>query len=622
MTWSLAIAFSTELLSFFSLIKFSWITGFWALINFGLGLLYLQIFKRQEEVLFQKDRLASDSSQGVKSKLSNLLIFLLSGVALIAIVIGVTAIAAPPNNWDSMTYHLARAAHWVQNQTVSNYPTFYTPQLYHPPFNSFVFTHLLILGQSDRWMNLLQWASMVGSAIGVSLIAQRLGADLRGQIFAVVFSLTIPMGILQGSSTQNDYIVCFWIVCLAYFVVASTEGIKPRNTAAIAASLSLALFTKTSAYFFAFPLMLWFSYLCIREKRWQVWKPLAAIGLLVLAVNLGHYLRTYELFGSPISGGPPEMAREYKMEVYSVQSFVSNIIRNLAIHIGTQIGLINGKVNGAITVLHKFLGFDPSDPRITVPTRRFGVSAPSFNEDTAGNPYHFLLIGFTIAIFFFSTHLRKQRRLAIYLGSVIGAFLLFCFALKWQPYSARHHLTIFVLFSAFVGVVLSNLKTRRVANAIALILLILSLPYAFNNKYRPILGRESVLTTPRLEQVFIQRKWLKAPYPNAASFVTAQQCSKVGLYLTDDSAWEYPLWTLLHNKNLRIEQIEHVIVNNISAQKLKVEPYKSFDPCAIVVYANKKTFQAQKDQLQVRDKLYTKAWSEYPMSVFLKKQRG
>ncbi|KAM3090450.1 hypothetical protein ACKFKF_34800, partial [Phormidesmis sp. 146-12] len=194
--------------------------------------------------------------------------------------------------------------------------------------------------------------------------------------------------------------------------------------------------------------------------------------------------------------------------------------------------------------------------------------------------------------------------------------------LKWQPYSARHHLTIFVLFSAFVGVVLSNLKTRRVANAIALILLVLSLPYAFNNKYRPILGRESVLTTPRLEQVFIQRKWLKAPYPNAASFVTAQQCSKVGLYLTDDSAWEYPLWTLLHNKNLRIEQIEHVIVNNISAQKLKVEPYKSFDPCAIVVYANKKTFQAQKDQLQVRDKLYTKAWSEYPMSVFLKKQRG
>ncbi|MGV0024563.1 hypothetical protein [Phormidesmis priestleyi] len=627
MAWGLTIAFSTEFLSLFSLIQFAWIAGFWTLTNLGLGLVYLQVFKRQKEVLIQSDRLASSSEKGFKLKLTNLLIFLLSGAAFIAIVVGITAIAAPPNNWDSMTYHLARAVHWVQNQTVSNYPTSYTPQLYHPPFNSFVFTHLLVLGQSDplwvtrgdRWMNLLQWSSMVGSATGVSLIAQKLGADLRGQVFAVVFSLTIPMGILQGSSTQNDYIVCFWIVCLAYFVVASTEGIKPKNTLAIAASLSLALFTKTSAYFFAFPLMLWFTYLCIREKRWQVWKPLGAIGLLVLAVNLGHYFRTYDLFGSPISGGPPEMAREYKMEVYSIQSFVSNVIRNLAIHVGTHISLINGKVNGAITVIHKFLGFDPSDPRITVPTRTFGVPAPSFNEDTAGNPYHFLLIWVAIIAFFLTAHLRKQPRLTIYLGAVVGAFLLFCFALKWQPYNARHHLTIFVLFSAFVGVVLSNLKSRRVANAIALILIVLSLPWAFNNKYRPILGSESVLTTPRMEQVFIQRKWLKASYPNAASFVAAQHCSKVGLYLTDDSAWEYPLWTLLQSKNPQIERIDHVIVDNISAKKLEVEPYKSFDPCAIVVYANKKNFQAQNDQLQVRDKRYTKAWSEYPMSVFVKK---
>jgi hypothetical protein len=619
LAWGLTIAFSTELLSFFSLIQFAWLAGFWTLTNLSLGLIYFQVYKRQEEFLIQKDQLASSTEKGFKSKLSNLLVFLLSGAILITVVVGVTAIAAPPNNWDSMTYHLARAAHWVQNQNVSNYPTSYTPQLYHPPFNSFVFTHLLVLGQSDRWMNLLQWSSMVGSAIGVSLIAQKLGADLRGQVFSVVFSLTIPMGILQGSSTQNEYIVCFWIVCLAYFVVASTEGIKPKNTLAIATSLSLALFTKTSAYFFAFPLMLWFTYLCIREKRWQAWKPLGTIALLVLAVNLGHYFRTYDLFGSPISGGPPEMAREYKMEVYSIQSFVSNVIRNLAIHIGTQIGLINGKVNGAITVIHKFLGFDPSDPRITVPTRRFGVPAPSFNEDTAGNPYHFLLIWFTIAAFLFTARFRKQKHLAIYIGSVVGAFLLFCFALKWQPYNARHHLTIFVLFSAFFGVVLSKLKTRRLANAIALILIVLSLPCAFNNKCRPILGSESVLMAPKMNQVFIQRKWLKAPYPNAASFVTAQHCSKVGLYLTDDSAWEYPLWTLLQRKNSQIERIDHVIVNNISAKKLEIEPYKSFDPCAIVVYANKKNFQAQKDQLQVRDKLYTKAWSEYPMSVFVKK---
>ncbi|MHC5831404.1 MAG: glycosyltransferase family 39 protein, partial [Nostoc sp.] len=105
----------------------------------------------------------------------------------------------------------------IQNHTVAHYPTSYTPQLYQNPWSEFVILHFQILSGGDYFANLVQWFSMIGCIIGVSLIARQLGADLRGQVFSAVVTATIPMGILQASSTQNDYVIAFWVVCLAYY---------------------------------------------------------------------------------------------------------------------------------------------------------------------------------------------------------------------------------------------------------------------------------------------------------------------------------------------------------------------------------------------------------------------
>ena len=59
---------------------------------------------------------------------------------------------------------------------------------------------------------------------------------------------TIPMGIMQSSTTQNDYVTALWLVCLASALLAiGRPGSLPVLGAG--ASLGLALLTKYLALF-------------------------------------------------------------------------------------------------------------------------------------------------------------------------------------------------------------------------------------------------------------------------------------------------------------------------------------------------------------------------------------
>lgn len=186
------------------------------------------------------------------------LYIILAGTACIVIITGLIAIIAPPNTWDSMTYHMPRVMHWIQNKTVAHYPTAIQRQLYYAPWAEFAIAHLQILSDGDRFANMVQWFSMVGSLVAVSLIARELGADKKGQLFAALFVVSIPMGILQSSSTQNDYVVSFWLVCFVYYGLIILKTPNYWLASAIGASLGLAIMTKPIAYLYATPFLLWF----------------------------------------------------------------------------------------------------------------------------------------------------------------------------------------------------------------------------------------------------------------------------------------------------------------------------------------------------------------------------
>ena len=70
----------------------------------------------------------------------NLLYLIL--ICVILIITFFTALIYPPNSPDSLSYHMPRVMHWIQNNNVEYYPTSIPRQLFVSPFSEFVILHL------------------------------------------------------------------------------------------------------------------------------------------------------------------------------------------------------------------------------------------------------------------------------------------------------------------------------------------------------------------------------------------------------------------------------------------------------------------------------------------------
>jgi len=99
---------------------------------------------------------------------------MLAVIVLFSVLLGAIALLTPSTNWDSLTYHLPRVMHWIQNRSVEHYPTGCISQLQMGPWAAFVQTHLMLFWGTDRFANLVQWFAMIGCISAATLIAQYL----------------------------------------------------------------------------------------------------------------------------------------------------------------------------------------------------------------------------------------------------------------------------------------------------------------------------------------------------------------------------------------------------------------------------------------------------------------
>ena len=131
----------------------------------------------------------------------------------------ILAILIPPNNWDSMSYHMTRVEEWRQNLNVYPFPTSNIRQVNYPPLAEYIILNLQVLSQSDYFANLVQYFSLLGSLSLISLSVKLFGLDIKGQFLSVLLLLSIPMVIFQSTSTQTDLTASFFLLGVIYSVL-------------------------------------------------------------------------------------------------------------------------------------------------------------------------------------------------------------------------------------------------------------------------------------------------------------------------------------------------------------------------------------------------------------------
>lgn len=597
-SWGGLVTLLTESLSALNALEFWPLACAWAIVCAAL----LAMIYRRQAVGHPQSEIAS--GRGLPRFDLLLLVYL---AALIALT-GLFAWSSPPNTWDSMTYHMSRIAHWMQNKTVDFYPTAILRQLHSNPWAEYAILNFQILSGNDRFANFVQWFSMIGSLVGTSALARELGASRRGQILASIACGTIPMGILQSTSTQTDYVAAFWLVCLVYFSIRLKNRTSWVDSFGFGSALGLGLLTKGTVYVFAFPFVAW---LIVSSFRRDDRRKLVHVGLalmVALIANAGHYARNFELYGSPLGPGTEGGDFVYTNQIVNPSAVVSNMLRNAGLHLGTTSVRANTFAEGAIYRLHAHLGISTNDPRTTWPDTEFHVRPPSHNEDDEGNFVQLLLIAATLIVYFSGR--RRDPKVTTHAFLILSSFVIFCAYLKWQPWHSRLQLPLFVLWAPFLGLMLSRIRRFGFGNALAIVLILSSLPSLLSSQTKPIQGKGSIFIASRSDQYFSKRRELEAPYQEATDVISRMKCTDVGLLIGGDD-WEYPLWVLLNEKMNGKIHIEHVNVMNVSKKIHQVRGNNEFTPCAIF-----NLDPHPQSTISVTGRAYSKEWFSGTVNIF------
>jgi hypothetical protein len=505
------------------------------------------------------------------------------GLGVLLVVLFVIIVYAPINNSDSLQYHMGRVVHWAQDRSLEHYATNFEPQLINPILAEEAILHIRLLWGDDRFAELVQWFAMLGCILAVSLIAGLLGAGRKGQIAAALFSASVPLGILEATSAQNDYITAYWLVCLlAYTLISYQEG---KDYFFLACALGLGLLTKGTFYPYALPVMVWCAFLLLKRlglKR--ALRSLLLIAGVVLVLNLGFWLRNTLTFGGPLGSG----AYVGRMASVSVSPgfIAASVVRNVFMNFVTPSEQVNAEMHSRLTSI-----FGRWDPNL----QGFQFTWGWNHEDLAANPIHFLTIPVCILILLIFRKRIRDPLVWQYIIVSLSIFVALSFIIKIDQFGIRYQLPFIISWAPVFGLTLEVLHRPRLFWAVAVFLLVLMLPWVFYNRTRSIIamqdapgpftipcswhlgcGVRSVLVEPPATILFTNFTSYRDVYLQMADLIKASGCTQIGLVI-DSWDSEYLFWWLLDAPQSG-RQVETLYTTPV------LEKYqdRSFKPCAVI----------------------------------------
>jgi hypothetical protein len=509
----------------------------------------------------------------------------LGAISVILAVTLLTALISPPNTYDALTYHNSRVMQWWDHGRLGFWVTPIERQLVMPPLASYFRLSLYGPTGSDLFFNAVQWLFFGYTIFGAWALGESLAPGRKAGDLAAVLVATMPMAVLQSTSSQNDLVCAGYVVAAAFFLERVLRGPASRagpDLTLLGGAVGLALLTKGTAVAFALPLLFLGTLVALgRIFRSPTTRLVSGAGalagvLFVVFLNVPHAARVIRAFGSSPSQSPflvrPAAYVEGGFAAGAARA-LSQLTRNGVLQMGQLrlIGVRSTDLVDAVTSLHRWLETDVNDTHTTPPGARFDESRWQLlnHEDTASSTIHLLLALFSPALLLWSGSaargLRRTWGLAFAIGWTLWALL--CLSVAWMPWNQRLHLPALILLMVPTAAACSTIP--RLGRAIGAVVLMASLPYLFLNYSRPLVdlarvspepawrriwtGGEtgnlrSILTTPRWDDFFRNAPGYRKTVEDSLATIAAEcpDGAVVGLRLGGNFP-EYLLWAGARN---------------------------------------------------------------------------
>lgn len=421
----------------------------------------------------------------------------LGAIALLLALPAVSGVLAVPSNTDALSYHLPRQIYWMQQQHVGFFSTHDTRMLTMPPLAEYLGVQLMILAGSDLWVHSVQWVAYGLGAAAVSLIARELGLNARWQALTALLALSIPTAALQACNAKNDLVTAFLLCAMALFGLQTLrEQLTFKHAWYLGASGGLLVLSKGTGIIFGLPVAVWILFALIRQSGIRRALRTTAIAVALAAlITAGYFVRLYSSFDSPLARGKGQGHIGVRNELYTPQAFISNVLRNTAMHIATDSSRLNPYLTRAMARLHGWLRIDLNDPRTTFTgSPPYEAELALKHEDLAKAPVHLLLaiaaFGLVIARLV-KAGAGTDRLRSLFLLMPFTAFFLFCLLLNWQVWHSRLQIPIFFLLCPVVA--LTGQRFPRTGVGACALAAALGLYAALFNSTKPWIGKSCIL---------------------------------------------------------------------------------------------------------------------------------
>lgn len=451
-----------------------------------------------------------------------------AGIAVVVLAVQLYLIAVvAPSNWDSMAYHLSRAAYWLQYQSVGHYSGATLRQTGSAPNAEILVAWVMLLPGSDRWVEITQWLSLAGIMAAVFSGARLLGFAAGAGMFAATVLLLLPQPLLQSTTTQNDLVVAFFVAAAVLFLVRGVRDHHLGDLTIAGLALGLAVGTKTTALFALPALGL------AALASWRAWRPprgLLVRGAAVMVagtVALGSF--NYVL--NTIDTGDPFGQLSRSVSEVARAEPARNLVRTMwafADTGGVGVSWLDPIVQrGAKNLVGSTAGWDYP----------FAVDV-SVNEDTSG----FGLVGFLVLPLLLLWALLAPRSTRAERVLALGAILyLVAFGLRIDdnPWVARLMITAVVLAAPLFA---RLTRVPVVAGAVLGLALVSALPSLLTNPAKPLsqpIGARNVADWSRLEQMTFYRRDVA---PVFAALDRALPADAPLAVVANEDSWDYPVF--------------------------------------------------------------------------------